>query len=411
MNNAIRGRAGILLAAGLIVLGAPGLPPLSAGQAGPETEVEEALTKGEAFIERGAYSDALESFREAAGKAQLPLNRSRAYFGLSLGYFHLRDTTNARTWARRVVEVDPEKEISSMFYPSAFVDLFREVKAEATRPAAGVPPSPAAPVPAAPAAAQAKGAAGERPSSPPASDFLAEIDDKIEVEFHFGSWGVGPARKLIEDSGGDALAERIRDEVTDVVQGFGAPAVLKTFTDTLALTAEGTNPGFALRFYPQGKNGVFSVGLAYEKTSLTFGFKGEVKNTYADGTTATVDGEASASTSPWSLHMDFRWDFMGEARVTPFFVLGLGVGAFKGNIRYSFTGRYDTPYGSRSVEVGEDLTFKEAAEKWDVSIPSYVPIVHLGGGVRIRIVAGLALNGEVAIWDGFLLRGGVAYRF
>ncbi len=411
MKNSTRRKAGIILAAGLVALAAPGARPLSAGQAGPEAVVEEALTKGQAFIERGAYNEALESFREAAGKAQMPLNRSRAFFGLSLSYFYLRDATNARAWARRVFEVEPEKEISSMFYPSAFVDLFHEVKAEA-QTAAGTPPARPAPSAAAPeTAGQTKEGAGRPQSSPPKSNFLAEIDDKIEVEFHFGSWGVGPARKLIEDSGGDALAERIRDEVTDVVRGFGAPAVLKSFTDTLALTAEGTNPGFALRFYPQGRDGVFSVGLAYEKTSLKFGFKGEVKNTYVDGTTATVDGEASASTSPWSLHMDFRWDFMGEARVTPYFVLGLGVGAFNGNVRYSFTGRYDTPYGSRSVDVGEDLTFKEAAEKWDVSIPAYIPIIHLGGGLRVRIVSGLSLSGEIAIWNGFLLRGGVAYRF
>ncbi len=400
----------IVLLAGLVGLLGAALGNLSAAQAGSEPQVEEALTRGESQIQSGAYSEALESFREAAGKARLPLNRSRACFGLALGYFYLRDTTNARVWARRVVEVDPAKEISSMFYPSAFVDLFREVKAE-KRAAAEAPLSPAVTAPSASPAGREAGLAGGPPTSVPRSSFLAEIDDKIEAEFHFGSWGVGPARKLIEDSGGDALAERIRDEVTDVIRGLGAPAVLKTFTDTLALTAEGTNPGFALRFYPAGRNGVFSVGVSYEKTSLKFGFKGEVKNIYVDGTTATVSGEASANTAPWTLHMDFRWDFMGEARVTPFFVLGVGVGAFKGNVRYNFTGLYETPFGSRTVEVGEDLTFKEAAQKWDVSIPSYIPFIHLGGGLRVRIVAGLSLNAEAAIWNGFLLRGGVAYRF
>jgi hypothetical protein len=409
MKISTHGNAWMVLLAGLIVLAAPAAGPLSAGQAGTEPEVEAALTRGEAFIERGAYNEALESFREAAGKAQLPLNRSRAFFGLSLGYFYLRDVTNARAWARRVVEVDPEKEISTMFYPSAFVELFREVKVEA-RPAADNPPAPPAPV-----VPAGSGPAAGGPSRPqvsiPQSSFLSELEGKIEVEFHYGSWGVGPVRKLIEDSGGDALGERIRDEVTKVVRGLGAPAVLKSYANTLALTAEGDNPGFALRFYPLGRDGVFSVGVAYEKTSLTFGFKGEVKNIYVDGTTATVNGEASASTAPWTAHMDFRWDFMGEARVSPFFVLGLGVGAFDGSVRYAFTGLYETPYGSRSVEVEEDLTFKEAAEKWDVSIPSYIPFLHLGGGLRVRIVAGLSLSAEAAIWNGFLLRGGVAYRF
>ena len=406
----------IVLLAGLAVLAGAAPGALSAARAGQEPQVEEAIGRGESFIQSGAYNEALESFREAAGKAQLPLNRSRAYFGLSLGYFYLRDATNARVWARRVVEVDPAKEISSMFYPSAFVDLFREVKAE-TQPAADPSPSPAGIIPPAgstpPARVSGRAAneAGRPQASIPSSNFLAEIDDKIEAEFHLGSWGAGPARKLIEDSGGDALAERIRDEVTKVIRGQGAPAVLKSFTHTLALAADGTNPGFALRFYPNGRNGVFSVGVSYEKTSLKFAFNGEVKNVYADGTTATVSGEASASTAPWSTHMDFRWDFMGEARVSPFFVLGVGVGAFKGNVRYNFTGLYETPFGSRSVEVGEDLTFEEAAEKWDVSIPTYIPFIHLGGGLRVRIVAGLSVNAEAAIWNGFILRGGVAYRF
>ena len=35
----------------------------------------------------------------------------------------------------------------------------------------------------------------------------------------------------------------------------------------------------------------------------------------------------------------------------------------------------------------------------------------VGGGLRVRIVSGLSLNAEAAIWNGFLLRGGVAYRF
>lgn len=405
-----QGKAGWVLLAGLLVLTMPAAGTVSAGQEGTEPEVEQALSRGEAFIERGAYNEALESFREAAGKAQLPLNRSRAFFGMSLGYFYLRDMTNAKAWARRVVEVDPGKEISTMFYPSAFVDLFLGVKAE-TQPAPAPRTPPAVPAPAPAGSGQAKGAAGPPKVSLPQSNILAELDDKIEVEFHIGSWGVGPVRKLIEDSGGDALAERIRDEVTEVIRGLGAPGVLKSFSETLALTAEGTNPGFGLRFYPMGRDGVFSVGVSYEKTSLKFAFKGEVKNLYVDGTAATVSGEASADTAPWTLNMDFRWDFMGEARVTPFFVLGLGVGAFKGNVRYNFTGLYVTPYGSTSVEVGEDLSFKDAAEKWDVSIPAYIPIIHLGGGLRVRIVSGLALNAEAAIWNGFLLRGGVAYRF
>ncbi len=65
----------------------------------------------------------------------------------------------------------------------------------------------------------------------------------------------------------------------------------------------------------------------------------------------------------------------------------------------------------------EELTLKEAIEKIDEArdeklyLINFFPIIHLSLGVRGEIVDSVYLLGEVAFYDGVILRGGLAYRF
>jgi hypothetical protein len=109
--------------------------------------------------------------------------------------------------------------------------------------------------------------------------------------------------------------------------------------------------------------------------------------------------------------MSFRWEFLPRRRVSPFFNFGLGVGALGGRVAYHFVGDYLGGLQDRHLEDSDDLDFEGVEQKWDVTIPNYVPFVHLGLGVRGRIIPGLSANLEAALWNGLALRAGVAYRF
>ena len=72
------------------------------------------------------------------------MNLSKAYFGLALCHFYLRDTSASTKYLKKVMEVDPQKEISSMFYPATFVQLFNQARQEAggAKPGAEVVAAP-----------------------------------------------------------------------------------------------------------------------------------------------------------------------------------------------------------------------------------------------------------------------------
>jgi len=422
---------GAALAAAAAVLTLIVFPAPARAQAGRETDIEPILDRADALLQQGSYSQAIEVYLEASKKARLDNNLSRSYFGLSLCYFYLRDLTNARLWLARVLAVDPKREVSTLFYPADFVRLFQEVKnsggkqgadAAAALPAAKpekktetLPKAPAAPPKSEPPPAAA------RDSGPEASvweKILKAVDGKFEVEFHYGSWGINLVKGLFEESVTDGLADRLHGEVTREVEKQGVSVGFATSENSLALSSEGHNYGFGLRVYPAGRGGSFSVGLSYEKTRVVLAMKGGLENTFVDPDhpdvgrgAAVVDADASIETAPWTTHLSFRWEFLPQRRVSPFFNFGVGVGSLGGRVKYHFVGDYSGGQADRHLEDSDDVDFDGVEQKWDVTVPNYIPFLHLGLGVRGRIVSGLSANAEAAFWNGIVLRAGVAYRF
>jgi len=263
-------------------------------------------------------------------------------------------------------------------------------------------------------------ATGQEPARPASfwTKVRNAIDGKFELEFHYGSWGINLVKGLFEEAVTDGLGERLRDEVTREVEKQGVSVAFASSENTLGLDSEGHNYGFGLRVYPSGRNSSFSVGLSYEKTRAVLALKGGLKNTFVDPQnpnigrgSATVEADATIETSPWTTHMSFRWEFMPQGRISPFFNFGVGVGSLGGRVKYHFVGDYSGGLEDRHLEDADDLDFDGVEQKWDVTVPNYIPFIHLGLGVRGRIVYGLSGIVEAALWDGIVLRAGVAYRF
>jgi hypothetical protein len=103
--------------------------------------------------------------------------------------------------------------------------------------------------------------------------------------------------------------------------------------------------------------------------------------------------------------------------VHPYVGIGLGAGPLEGDV--TFTTVTETNQGG-SVTTGtvtEEMTLKEAIKKIeesqgkDLYPVNFFPIFYLNLGIRGQIVDGVYLLGEVALYDGTTVRGGLAYRF
>ncbi len=374
-----------------------------------EEQVETLLAQADDFYSKGDYPRAMEGYLRVISLTENRMFRSRAWMGLSLCCYFNNDVENAKKSIKKVLEIDPQKEISALFYPQTFVDLFYEVKkgmeAKVTLEQPAVPPVPE------PARKEKREEPSpEKAPAPKISLYEERKGGYWEVEVHFSGWSINPAKSLFESSLTKRVGNEVRDHLTDELGKSYGPLARSSYETSLSLDSEGSNYGLGIRFYPLGRRGSFSVGLSLEKTHIKVPVQGQVTQRYADGSEAKVEAEAYVETSPFTTNLSFRWDFAPSWRVTPYFVFGLGVGPLSGEAKYHYTGTYKRGAEQRSVEGGETKTFDDLREEGDIELDLF-PLLHLALGVKGEIVPGLMAKAEVGFWDGLILRAGLAYRF
>jgi hypothetical protein len=381
------------------------------GQSTQEQELraESFLAQADELYSKGDYQKAIENYLQVAQIAQRKLNLSRANMGLSLSYFFLNDNEKAKAHILKTLEIDPRKEVSSLFYPQGYVDLFNQVREENKDRLAAL------------AAAQVEEPKAEEPKPPQISQpeqLLPEgavLEDEktglFEVGAHFGIWSISPAKGIFEDTLTKKAANEIRDDVTDKLNGqYGGNLNPSANRHSLTLSSQGLNYGIEIRYFPLGRRGAFSVGFSLEKTHIKMTMKGPVTQEYSDGSSATVESDAVVETNPLTTDLSFRWDFVPSWQVTPYFVFGMGVGPLNGEARYAYTGTYARGSAQSGVAGEETKTFDNLREEGDIDLEMFI-LLHLGLGVKGEIAKGVYVTGELGFWDGLIFRGGVAYRF
>ncbi len=387
------------------------LTPGLQGQASQDKEsrAEVYLAQADELYSRGEYQKAIENYQQVVSIAEKRLNLSRANMGLSLCYFFLNDTENAKKYILKTLEVDPKKEVSSLFYPQTYVDLFNQVKTDNAERLAAIAPAPLEEAKAPPGRQEAARAAPQ-----PVLEALGEErppGGHFEFEVHYGVWSINPAKGAFEDTLTKKAANEIRDHVTDQLNDdYGGNLSPSSYSHALALDSSGSNYGLEIRYYPLGRRGLMSVGFALEKTAIKVMMKGPVTQNYSDGSSATVESDAVVETKPLTAGLNFRWDFAPSWRVTPYFVFGLGIGPLVGEAHYIYAGTYQRSGQQASITGEEMKTFDELREDGDIDLDVFV-LLHLALGVRGEIVSGMFLKGEAGFWDGLILRAGLAYRF
>jgi len=224
---------------------------------------------------------------------------------------------------------------------------------------------------------------------------LSHAQGKFEIGAHYSSWGT---TMVIVDP---------KAHITDAFNAYDGP---------IKLDPHGHNYGFGLRFFPGGQQGSFSIGFSYERNYFKADLTGSYTGTITGGT-VTRTGNGKIDLTPHSFNMDFRWEIVPRAKIHPYIGIGLGVGPLNGDVTFTTVTKTERGGSSTTATEKEILTLKEAIDKIeakqgkDIYFLNFFPILHLNLGLRAKVSDNIYALGEVAIYDGFILRGGLAYRF
>jgi hypothetical protein len=260
----------------------------------------------------------------------------------------------------------------------------------------------------------------------------AAAQGHFEFGFHYGSWGLNLIKGVIDEAVSSALKspmlDQVKEDYPDAVENYS--------TSSSNFDSGGSNFGFEVRWYPAGLEGSFSLGLAIEKTNMRVSLK-DARSDFSVSFTDTEDGKYKTAAfsgagsgefqiHPLSFHFSLRWDIFPKAVVHPYITLGLGIspGSYldKGVLSYDVHGTLTKPDGTAEQfpEAGESGSGtktlqelrREAEDKGNGGdIPFwFVPFVQLHLGLKAKITPAIHVLVDAGVFDGFLLRAGVAVR-
>lgn len=392
-----------------------------------ETRAEMLLSQADVFYIQGNYERARTIYLEVIKITDSRMHLSRAFFGLSLCSFNLGDEGSTRHYLRQVFSVDPQKEISAFFYPQAFLKIFQEVKQECLsgekkelRAESGEIKRPEKEIKSTLGQKKEEESAGAKEKAPESE--IGAIDQNLakspyllgghwEIELHYSRWGLEPVLSLFEKNLKKRIGTEVREEITEYLSSRYGSLTVSGYDEQLILQVEGWNEGFGLRYFSKGTSGSFSLGFYVERTHLRFKSSGSIRQDYSNGSSAEVEAEAFIQADPVCGHISFRWDFNPRSRLTPYFIFGLGFGPLNGRMGYLYTGIYKFYGYQESIRDSQDKSFKE----WQQEEGSHIHLekiilLQTCFGLRLELFRGLSFLLEAGIWDGFLVRGGLAFR-
>lgn len=243
----------------------------------------------------------------------------------------------------------------------------------------------------------------------------------FELSVHYSRWNIDLLGNIIEDAINDALEGDLKDAILEDIQEDYPDLQEVSYAQEVEFDSSGNNYGFEVRWYPGGQFGSFSLGFSIEKTSMELRLP-KVSSTLGLTDNADFRGEAEGSIkiNPLSFHLSVRWDILPTSRITPYITFGAGAASFSSiendKLSYSWSGDLTVPgVGGESREGGEDKTLKElrdeAKEEDEDFLPiGFVPFIQLNLGLKGKITDFVHIMVDAGIWNGFLIRGGIALR-
>lgn len=249
----------------------------------------------------------------------------------------------------------------------------------------------------------------------------------FEFGFHYSRWSIDILRGLIEEGISDALETDLKDKFLKDIQSEHPYLKETSYSQDIAFDSSGNNFGFEIRWYPGGHDGSFSIGFSVEKTSMTVSLP-EVSaslNLKDDLTQeeASFQGDASGEfvIKPLSFHLSFRWDIIPSSVVHPYITFGFGAAGGtaleEAEVTYSYSGDLAVP-GEDPEHYPEDIETKSLKELKDeleeegedFFLPGFMPFIQLNLGLKGKLTENLFILVDAGIFNGFLIRGGIALR-
>lgn len=234
---------------------------------------------------------------------------------------------------------------------------------------------------------------------------------------------------MIEENLSNSLETDLKKKFLDDIQSDFPLLTEKSYSQKVEFDSGGDNFGFEVRWYPGGAHGSFSLGLSVEKTTMrvsipevsaSLGLEDAVSS---PPKTANFQARAESEflIKPLSFHLSFRWDILPSSRVHPYITLGVGAAAGtaleEAEVSYSYSGdlvitgenpeHYDDSVKKSLKQLKEDLE----AEGEEFFLPGFLPFIQLNVGIKGIITQNVHFLMDAGIWDGFLIRGGIAFRF
>jgi len=238
---------------------------------------------------------------------------------------------------------------------------------------------------------------------------------KWQVGPHYGIWTLSPVESMIEDFIADTLESELQGLLEEMVEEFAPDWEYTdlTFHPDIHFGSGGTNLGLEVRFYPGGEDGSFSIGLAVEKSELELTLDGSIKFE-AEGNYVKGSADTRLLLTSTSYLLSLRWDIKPSSRLHPYIGFGAGIGFLKellltydnviGEVYIASTDTtYTLPVDSGGMDLADLLEYTGFQ-----TIP--LPILQLNLGLNFEITNNLRILLDAGIWDGFLVRGGVALR-
>ena len=249
-----------------------------------------------------------------------------------------------------------------------------------------------------------------------------------ELGFHYSRWSLNLVKPYVEDSLNDTVASDLKDKFLEDIRADFPSLLERGYSQRTVFDSSGDNYGAEVRYYPAGAGGSFSVGLSVERTTMRVAIP-EAAGTLeledaVSHRTGTFTGNASGEflLKPLSFHLSLRWDIFPSAGLHPYVTFGVGASTAKAidtaTYAYAYTGTLSVPGGpSRQYADGESKTLRqlideEEARGEDFVLPvNFVPFVQLNVGLKGRVMDNVYVLVDAGVWDGFLARAGLAFRF
>jgi len=249
----------------------------------------------------------------------------------------------------------------------------------------------------------------------------AAAQGHFEIGFHYSTWSIDILGNLIEDAISDSLETDLKDEILSDIQDEYPWLQERAYSQTVEFDSGGHNYGVEIRWYPGGADGSFSLGLSIEKTSMEVSLP-EVSADLEMSDDSRFQGAASGSflIEPLSFHLSFRWDIIPSSPVHPYITFGVGGAAFSsiedGEVAFSYSGALTRPGEvPETFSGGETKTIRELQDELEEEdeefLPlSFLPFVQLSLGLKGKITPNIHLLVDAGVWNGLLIRGGIAIR-